>query len=77
MFEEMSFINHNFPDIRPDDILGMGTFNGARALGREDLGTIGPGKKARLIYIDLEAASPKEAAEGLVCGPAGTVKWIE
>ncbi|MFC1883434.1 amidohydrolase family protein [Thermodesulfobacteriota bacterium] len=76
VFDEMSFIGGHFPDIRPDDILGMATVNGARAIGRNDLATIGPGKKARLIYVNLEAASPMEAAEGLVNGAAKTIKWI-
>jgi cytosine/adenosine deaminase-related metal-dependent hydrolase len=54
----------------------MATVNGARAIGRNDLATIEPGKKARLIYADLEAIRPVEAAEGLVNGAAKAIKWL-
>ena len=72
----MSFVGGRFPEIRPDDILGMATFNGARAIGRNDLGVIAPTKKARMIYVDVEAASPKEAAEVLVNGPMRGINWV-
>lgn len=66
MFEEMAFLHANYPDLRPPTILALATTNGARALGRTDLGTAEPGQKARLIYVDLPANSRDEAALKLV-----------
>lgn len=77
MFDEMRFVAGRYPMLSPDTILAMATVNGARALGRSDLGTISPGQTARLIYVDLEAASAAQAAEGLVSGPVGEVTWVE
>jgi cytosine/adenosine deaminase-related metal-dependent hydrolase len=77
MFDEMRFVAGRYPMLSPDTILAMATVNSARALGRPDLGTISPGQRAKLIYVDLEAASAAQAAEGLVSGPVGEVTWVE
>ena len=77
MFDEMRFVAGRYPMLSPDTILAMATVNGARALGRPDLGTISPGQTARLLYVDLEAASATQAAERLVSGPVGEVSWVE
>jgi cytosine/adenosine deaminase-related metal-dependent hydrolase len=77
MFDEMRFVAGRYPMLSPDTILAMATVNGARALGRPDLGTIGPGQTARLIYVDLEAATATQAADRLVSGPVGEVTWVE
>ncbi|HVO84707.1 MAG TPA: amidohydrolase family protein, partial [Syntrophobacteria bacterium] len=71
MFDEMRFVAGRYPMLSPDTILAMATVNGARALGRPDLGTVSPGQTARLIYVDLEAATGAQAAERLVSGPVG------
>ena len=77
MFDEMRFVAGRYPMLSPDTILALATVNGARALGRPDLGTISPGQAARLIYVDLAAATATQAAEGLVNGPVGEVTWVE
>jgi len=77
MFDEMRFVACRYPMLSPDTILAMATVNGARGLGRPDLGIISPGQTARLIYVDLEAATATEAAERLVSGPVGEVTWVE
>jgi cytosine/adenosine deaminase-related metal-dependent hydrolase len=77
MFDEMRFLAGRYPMLSPDTILAMATVNGARALGRLDLGTISPGQTARLVYVDLEAATATQAAERLVNGSAGEVSWVE
>ena len=66
LFDEMRFIHDRFPKMSPDVILGMGTRNGARALGYPDLGTLRPGNRSAMIYVDLNVANAKEAAEALV-----------
>lgn len=76
LFEEMGFIAERHPEIRPQTILAMVTVNGATALGRPDWGTIEPGKRARLIYVDLEAKSAEAAAHLLVWDGPDRVEWI-
>ncbi len=66
LFDEMRFIHDRFPKLSPDVILAMGTRNGARALGYPDLGTLRPGSRSAMIYVDLNVANAKEAAEALV-----------
>jgi aminodeoxyfutalosine deaminase len=77
VFDEMRFVAGHYPMLSPDAILAMATVNGARALGRPDLGAISPGQTARLIYVDLEAASATQAAERLVSEPVGKISWVE
>jgi cytosine/adenosine deaminase-related metal-dependent hydrolase len=76
MFDEMSFAALSYPGLSPDTILAMATVNGARALSRPDLGSITPGRTARLMYVDMDAATPAEAAERLVNLPARRVLWL-
>ncbi|OQY50588.1 MAG: hypothetical protein B6240_01345 [Desulfobacteraceae bacterium 4572_87] len=66
LFDEMRFIHDHFPNMNPDVILGMGTQNGALALGYPYLGTLRPGNRNAMIYVDLNVANAKEAAEALV-----------
>jgi len=61
MFEEISLAALLHKGIKQDplligakDALMMATVNGSKALGRDDLGVIEPGKKADLILIDLD-----------------------
>ena len=76
LFDEMGFIAERHPEIRPQIILAMATVNGATALGRTDCGSIEPGKRARLIYVDLEAKSAEAAAHVLVWDCPDRVEWI-
>ena len=41
-----------FPSVPPRDLLQMATWNGARALGREDVGRVAPGARPGLFSID-------------------------
>jgi len=66
LFDEMRFIHDRYPGLSPDVILGVGTINGARALGCPALGSLLPGSQNRMIYVSLEAANAKQAAERLV-----------
>ncbi len=54
LLEEMRAVARRHPSVAPEKILEMGTLAGARALGLEaDLGTLEPGKLARLAIIEL------------------------
>jgi imidazolonepropionase-like amidohydrolase len=51
------------PAVPPEQILQMGTLHGAEALGlAERLGSISPGKKARLAVVPLAGESDPYAA---------------
>lgn len=76
LFEEMAFVAENYPGLRPEAILGMASINGANALRRWDLGSIKPGKKARLIYVELEVDSAEGAARQLVSSRPTGVEWL-
>lgn len=56
------------------DALRMATVGGARCLGRDDLGTLEPGKRADVALFDLRAAAYSGAGDAvsalLLCGPA-------
>jgi len=76
LFDEMSFVAENYPDLRPECILSMVSTNGAEALGRPDLGSIREGKQARLLYVDLIADSPEHGASALAWNQGQRVEWI-
>ncbi len=60
LFEELKLIADSFPGI--EQILRMGTFNGAKALGCErKLGSISIGKEAAFSYIESDDASSTDA----------------
>ena len=67
IMHEMAFVARHFPSLRPEDILAMGTMNGARALGMEkELGSLDPGKRACFLFVPVRASSPGGALQDLV-----------
>jgi len=67
MFDEMAFVSKNFPMTAPERIFQMATLGGAAALGLDNgMGTLVPGKKARLAYLDIQASKASQVVEGLV-----------
>jgi cytosine/adenosine deaminase-related metal-dependent hydrolase len=76
MFHEMSFVASKYPCLRPETILNMAATNGVTALGVQDVGTVSAGKRARLIYVDLDAESAQAAASKLVSAEFQGVRWI-
>ena len=56
LFAEMAALRKDHPALAPAAVVRMATFNGARALGLADrLGSIEPGKLARLVVVPLTA----------------------
>jgi len=76
IFDEMNFIAEKYSGLRPEEILGMATINGAKAIGRKDIGSIMPGQKAKLIYVDLSSLKKSEIAEKLVSHRDLNVTWV-
>jgi cytosine/adenosine deaminase-related metal-dependent hydrolase len=74
MFAEMQALREEHAALAPAAVLRMATLNGARALGLQDrLGSIEPGKLARLVVVPLAGAAPLECL--MSCPEA--VHWLE
>jgi cytosine/adenosine deaminase-related metal-dependent hydrolase len=76
LFDEMRFIGEHYPSLRAETIIGLATSNAAHAVNREDMGSLRPGKRACLIYVDIEGATRQEAAQELVFGTHERVTWL-
>lgn len=67
MLDEMAFASKNFPMAAPGQILRMATLGGASALGLDSrMGTLVPGKQARMAYLDIQASKASKVVEALV-----------
>jgi cytosine/adenosine deaminase-related metal-dependent hydrolase len=73
LFEEFKTISATQPQVSPEEILKMGTLNGALALQLEHkLGSISPGKQSSLCAVEnLDCNNPMDSlfADGSVCKP--------
>ncbi|MDY6973066.1 MAG: amidohydrolase family protein [Thermodesulfobacteriota bacterium] len=76
IMHEMAFVARNFPSLRPEDILAMGTINGARCLNMEkELGSLDPGKRACLLFVPVRASSSVTALQDLIaCNFKGNIE---
>ena len=67
MLDEMAFVSRSFPKTAPESIFQMATLGGAAALGLDRrMGTLVPGKAARLAYLDIQASNASQVLEALV-----------
>jgi cytosine/adenosine deaminase-related metal-dependent hydrolase len=55
---EARALHERFPTIPPSELLGMATWNGARALGRLDLGRITKGARPGLLAFETQGKDP-------------------
>lgn len=66
IFDEMAFVKKHYRKLDPGTIFSMGTVNGARALGVEELtGTLSKGKKACFLYRPVKSTNRKDLFEGI------------
>ncbi|VAW34103.1 hypothetical protein MNBD_DELTA03-893, partial [hydrothermal vent metagenome] len=61
--------------LAPEEIFKMATINGATALGREEFGSLEPGKTARMLAVRCERR-PEDVFSFLVSGKH-QVTWLE
>jgi cytosine/adenosine deaminase-related metal-dependent hydrolase len=67
MLDEMAFVSRSFPMTAPESIFQMATLGGAAALGLDSrMGTLVPGKAARLAYLDIQASTASQVLAALV-----------
>lgn len=67
IWNEVLFLREKRPDIRPEVLLQLATSNGAKALGRDDVGRLAAGSVANALVVwlaDPDAADPYEALFG-------------
>jgi aminodeoxyfutalosine deaminase len=78
VFAEMATLHALAPSVPPSALLDSATRQGARALGFDaDLGTIEPGKRARLLAVVLPPQTD-DVEEYLVSGiQSDQIRWIE
>jgi len=78
LFDEMHFLAERFQHLNPQDILAMGTRNGAVALGMEkELGTLIPGKRAAMLFIPVDGKNPASLLEALISGHGKPMpEWV-
>ena len=78
VFAEMAAVRRLAPRIRAADIIDSATRQGARALGfDEDFGTIEPGKRGRLLAVEIPA-DVSDVEEYLLSGiEPRQVRWID
>jgi cytosine/adenosine deaminase-related metal-dependent hydrolase len=67
ILDEMRFLANRHPEVSPEELLSMGTLDGARALGLVDkVGALRPGCWADLAVWELPRIGPPQAAEALI-----------
>ncbi len=75
LWREMRLLQEDNPALAPEEIFKMATINGAAALGREEFGSLEPGKDARMLAVRCERL-PGDIFSFLVSGEHQAV-WLE
>ena len=76
IFKEIELLHESFPEVQISALLAMATKNGAAALQRDhDLGSLEPGKKAALLFLDISTGAPLWPGL-LAAGVEGRISWL-
>ncbi len=75
LWREMRLLQEDNPALAPEEIFKMATINGATALGREEFGSLEPGKDARILAVPCGRLSG-DIFSFLVSGEHQAV-WLE
>jgi cytosine/adenosine deaminase-related metal-dependent hydrolase len=67
VLDDAVLLRRQFPGVDPATLVRIATAGGAAALGRDDLGTLAPGRRARLAYAPSVVA-PEEPHAFLLSG---------
>ncbi|WP_437203628.1 amidohydrolase family protein [Planctomicrobium sp. SH664] len=79
LWNELRFLQQQHPQIPAEELLQLGTLNGARALGWTDVGHLQPGAIADLCVIRLNPEDqhhPNQLFQGEVCGVLQQGTWV-
>jgi aminodeoxyfutalosine deaminase len=75
VLSEARALENRFPDVPARDFLQMATWNGARALGRKDLGRIAKGARPGIAVVDAEVP-PEAPASFLLANVKAPRRWV-
>ena len=77
LFEELKQIAKSFPQLGSEQILKLGTANGAAAIGMaSQLGTLTPGKSAVMGFVESTDVESNESVEGWLFSPTSSCRRI-
>jgi cytosine/adenosine deaminase-related metal-dependent hydrolase len=79
LWEEMRLLRQDHPGILPENVFAMATSNGAAALAAsERLGSLTPGREARMLAIRCPASFPSDIFDFLTTiGEEAEIAWVE
>jgi aminodeoxyfutalosine deaminase len=76
LFNDINILYNNYPEVPIAALLAMATQNGAAALQRDhDLGSLEPGKKAAMLFLDIPAGAALWPGL-LAAGVEGRISWV-
>ena len=77
MFAELKEVARTFPSLSAEQILRLGTINGAAAIGFDSqLGTLTPGKNAALCFVQKNNSDPEKPINDWLLSPSSSCRRV-